>query len=257
MKKNILIKIFFGITLLIATACKSKKIVTTLPNTIIKPDNKSVIKSLKAADLKFSTYSTKAKTNIKIDSNTYDINLNIRIKKNDTIWISATYFSIEVGRIVITPDSIKMINRAQSQYFIKPYSYLSKNINPKLDFFALQSMLVGNTMAFGYSDETSITSDSTGYAIMSTDLSLTYHAKFNTVIKVTETLLIDSKKEQQLKIIYTDFVRINNFNTPTQVIINTTVNNKKITASMLYSIPEIDKNLEYPFSIPKRYTALD
>jgi len=257
MKKNILIKIFIGLTLIITTACKSKKIITTLPNAIIKPDNKSVMESLKAADLTFSSFSTKAKTNIKIDSNTYDMNLNIRIKKNDTIWISATYFSIEVGRIVITPDSIKMINRAQSQYFIKPFSYLSKFINPKLDFSTLQSILIGNTMAFGYINKASITNDSSGYAVKGIDLSLAYQAKFNTINKVIETLLNDSKTGQQLKIIYSDFIPINNFNTPTQVQFNTMVNQKKITASLLYSVPEIDKKLEYPFSIPKRYTALD
>jgi hypothetical protein len=257
MKKNIWIKVLCALLLLATSACKTKKNIASLPNTANNPQKKSVMAQLMDADLTFSTYSTKAKTHIKIDSSTYDINLNIRIKRNDTIWISVSYFGIEGGRVLITPDSIKMLNRLQSQYLVKPFSYLSKYAHAKVDFNALQSIFTGNIMAFCYGNEASISKDSSGYTIRGFKWDLSYQAKFNNLTKIVETILSDSKLGQQLQINYANFIPSNKTNIPTQVVLKTTANQKTITASMLYTIPQIDKKLDFPFTIPKRFSAVE
>ncbi len=257
MKKNIWIKALCVLLLLATSACKTKKIIASLPNTANSPEKKSVMAQLIDADLNFYTYSTKAKTNIKVDENNYDITLNIRIKRNDTIWVSASYFGIEVGRVLITPDSIKMLNRPQSQYLAKPFSYLSKYANAEVDFAALQCIFTGNTMAFCYGKEASIGKDSSGYIIKGSNLDLSYQVKFNNLTKIVETMLSDSKLGQQLQINYANFIPSNNTNIPTQVMLTTKANQKTITASMLYSTPQLDKKLDFPFTIPKRFSAVE
>ncbi|TAF44374.1 MAG: DUF4292 domain-containing protein [Sphingobacteriales bacterium] len=257
MKKSILIKVLFGFLLCTAMACKTQKSSIAISKPTKKTQENLLMQQFTQADITFNTFSTKAKTEIKIDSSTYNINVNIRIKKNDTIWISASYFGIEAGRVLITPDSIKFLNRLQAQYFIKPFSYLHKFTNPKIDFLALEAMLTGNTLPFYYNKENVITADSTGYTIKGLISGLGYLAYVNSVFKTVKSVLNSNTTGQQLQINYANFIPSNNQNIPTQLIFNSKVNKKNIGIDMLYSTPQIDKLLEYPFVIPKRFTAIE
>jgi hypothetical protein len=255
MKKNTWINILLALLLLTAAACKTKKTIAYQPSAT--SSEKSDMAQLMDADLMFSTFNTKAKATITFDTKAYDLVLNIRIKRNDTIWVSASYFGIEAGRILITPDTIKVLDRIQARYLIKPFGYLEKFVNPKVNFSVIQSILVGNTMEFWYRKESNISKDTSGYTVKGQKQDLNYRAKFNTLTKVINTLLIDTKTGQQLQVNYANFIPTDKANIPTQVLLKTTASQKDITADMLYSTPQLNKILEYPFTIPKRFTVIE
>ena len=67
-----------------------------------------------------------------------------RIRKDSVIWMSITALGIEAARVIITPDSVKLLDKLHKKYFIGDFSYISKLLKTELNFAMLQALLVGN-----------------------------------------------------------------------------------------------------------------
>lgn len=75
----------------------------------------------------------------------HEVNIQIRMIKDEAIWMSATaLLGLEVGRVLLTPDSIRIINRMESTYYNDTYHEGSKWLGEELDFVNLQRLIVGN-----------------------------------------------------------------------------------------------------------------
>lgn len=96
--------------------------------------------SIKRISCQFSSNSTKA---------TFKINL--KALKDDKILVSISKLNIPVGRVLLTPDSVKYVNYIDRNYFIDDYSFLSDFLNIDLDFATIQSILSNN--AFSYRND--------------------------------------------------------------------------------------------------------
>lgn len=98
----------------------------------------------------FETFSGKAKVNFTDkEGKTTDVNINIRIKKDSAIWVSLNaLLGIEAARVLITPDSVKLINKLDKKIQEQSVSYLQELVNLPLEFKALQDILLGNAVYF-------------------------------------------------------------------------------------------------------------
>src|SRR5687768_11701557 len=126
MKRNTLNSFLLIAVVALTIACRAKKVVVAPPkpadSTIVTSAKKSEnIKMLRANDLSFNTLSLKAKASLNINGNSNNVTMNIRMQKDEKIWVSITAIAgIEVARALITPDSIKVRNNFQSVYLKKP-----------------------------------------------------------------------------------------------------------------------------------------
>jgi hypothetical protein len=136
-------------------ACKSKKlVVVNRPTTNVDSAAINKENSIRAGwplsrskQVTFNTFSGKAKTKLDINGNSNDVTLNIRVARDQKIWISVTaIIGIEVARAQITPDSIIVVNRLQSVYLKKPFSYVYTYASRQITFKTLQALLVGNAI---------------------------------------------------------------------------------------------------------------
>lgn len=75
-----------------------------------------------------------------------DLTVVVRMKKDSLIWLSinATVFSYEPFRVLITPDSVKVLDRKNKEYKARSVAYLRDIIKLPLDFKTLQDVIVGN-----------------------------------------------------------------------------------------------------------------
>ena len=96
--------------------------------------------SIKRISCQFST--NKTKTNFVV---------NLKAKKDDKILVSIKKLNIPVGRVLLTPDSVKYVNYIDRNYFVDDYSYLSDFLNIDLDFATIQSIISHN--AFSYRND--------------------------------------------------------------------------------------------------------
>lgn len=70
----------------------------------------------------------------------------IKIQKDSLIWISITapVGGIEVARLLISKDSVKMIDRMKKKYFIDDFNFFNERLNVDLNFESLQSILTNS-----------------------------------------------------------------------------------------------------------------
>lgn len=77
--------------------------------------------------------------------------INLKAKKDDKILVSIYKLNIPVGRVLLSPDSVKYVNYIDKNYFIDDYTYLSKFLHIDLDFSTIQSIISNN--AFSYRND--------------------------------------------------------------------------------------------------------
>lgn len=85
----------------------------------------------------------KSNVDAQIDKDNFSFKVNFRLVKDSIIWMSISK-GIPVAKVMITPDSIKIRNDLHNQFLIEEFDYIQNIINYELDFYTLQSILLGN-----------------------------------------------------------------------------------------------------------------
>ena len=114
---------------------------------------KSLTSHLKEKEFKFDRLNAKLSAEAEIDSTSASFTVTLRMKKDSVIWMSISKLGIEGARVLITKDSVKLLNRIKNTFFVGDFAYISKIVNTDLDFELLQSLLVGNSVEFYDEDE--------------------------------------------------------------------------------------------------------
>lgn len=243
-------------------ACKTKKKVVGVAPTevnelsIKKAENISLLKS---KDLIFNTLSVKAKAKIEIGGNKNSATMNIRMEKGRRIWVSITALAgIEVARALITPDSVKVRNNFQSVYLKKPFSYLHRYANQQISFAWLEAILSGNTIPDFVNEKADIKDVNGLWVLEGEKEKLAYKVFFDAVMKVTENTINDVNAGQALKVVYTGTRQPLGDNLfPEGVTINSMSNTKIVNIELEYSGAQRNVPLEFPFTVPAKYEALN
>jgi hypothetical protein len=139
----------------ILSSCKrQQKIAETKPKCNLDFKNaKWLTEKLKTNEFHFNTFDGKLDVDALVDSSSNSFTASVRIKRDSIIWISVSKIGIEAARVLITKDSVKLINRINNQYFKGDFAYISKLLNSQLDYEILQALLVGNSVSFYDDDE--------------------------------------------------------------------------------------------------------
>jgi len=259
MKKNILNKIAIVLLLIVAASCKSKKLTVvnrpTKDSTVVKTnDITERLANIRSKQVSFNTFSGKAKTKLDINGNDNDVTLNIRVNRDQKIWISITAIAgIEVARALITPDSIQVINRFQSVYLNKPFSYVHRYASRQVNFKTLQSLLVGNAIPELLNEDAKFTPEGSNTAVNGKLQDLIYKLLLGPDMKVTQTNLANQSAGQTLQVANKVFIQADTRIIPSQIDISSTAPGNKVLVNLRYTQAEFDRVLEYPFSIPKSY----
>jgi hypothetical protein len=112
----------------------------------------------------FNTFSAKVGIELEQEKKKTSFRGNLRIQKDSAIWLSITpALGIEVARVLITRDTVKVLNRLNKEFFIGDYSYINQRFNIDLEFELLQSLLLGNTIAFEPDEKLKLSIDKEKY----------------------------------------------------------------------------------------------
>jgi hypothetical protein len=261
MKRNIANKIAaICCVVAIATGCKARKMVTapvaTVPPVVVDNSKANTIAAIKSRQLNFNTFSGKADAELNIDNDNKNVSMNIRIAKGKQIWVSVSInilASIEVARALITPDSIKIINKIQGVYIKKPFSYVHQYAGKQVNYTTVESLLTGNALPELLSADADMQKVDNNVTLSGKLQQLLYKMMFNPDLKVSQLNLSNSEQQQSLQVTNSNFVLVDGRTLPSQININSSLKEKKIVVKLEYSKVELDRVLEYPFNIPESY----
>lgn len=204
----------------------------------------------------FNYEKLQAKLNISYSDNQSKLGLKgqLRIQKDSAIWVSLSLkVGIEIGRILITEDSIKFINR-NSKTYISESLNIVKNLvpfEPSIRF--IQDILIGND---------SYIKDGKGYKLSSEDnrYKLEFrnnHFAENIYIipdnfRLSKYEIENTNNKKSIQLEYANFVNINNSLLPTKIIITHNSGNKT-SLEIDYSNINTAEDISFPFNIGDKF----
>ncbi|HVS94431.1 MAG TPA: DUF4292 domain-containing protein [Mucilaginibacter sp.] len=260
MGKNMLNKLLAVSCMVALVSCKAHKQLVATPartdsvKTEIPVISESKLKEIEAAQLDFHTFSGRAKTTLSINGKSNDVTMNIRISKGQKIWISITALAgIEVARALITPDSIKAVNKLQDLYLKKPFSYIYKYTGSSIDYNSVEALFVGNAIPQLLNRNAKVQTDSSSVALSGNLDELVYKLVVGPNLKAEETDVNDPGQPQSLQVNNSAFIPVANRTLPSQIDISSVAGLKKLRMNMHYVRADFDQPLEYPFNIPAGY----
>jgi len=230
---------------LLFTSCRSKKkAIAAINNSAVnKEDKKQVFKAIKANRFEFEYFSAKAACGYRDKKNKYSFNLNIRMQKGEKIWLSASALFFEVGRVLITKDSIHIINYFDKSVTNRSINFVSQYLGTKLTINQIQDVLVGNSIL-------EHTASISSYVLNDARPTVTFHYEnFRpTFVKGDQTGSVN-----KIDIEYKDFTSINNRLIPQFAKVVAATHNNKITTTLKYSDISTEEVKNWPFKIPAKY----
>lgn len=262
MKRNTLSKIILFSVLLVAFGCKARKpaapLVTGTKTEVEEGTKAETLSRITQKQVDYNTAVIKAKADLSIDNNNNDVGMNIRMEKGKAIWVAVTAIAnLEVARVLITPDSIKILNKLESTYIKKPFSYVHRFVNTKVDFSMLQNLFIGNAMA-GTLASTSTIDVNGGQTQIKGDLAgLAYLLIFNGNNNLIQSNLNDKVASQTLLVNYAEYRKVSNEEVPHVISIKSNVANKNVAINLNYSFVSLNQPVEFPFNVSKRFTVKD
>jgi len=249
-----------------AYSCKPKKNLTkTTP--VEKKDTVLVLKNREPIPVKAESYQFKNiewntfTAKVDIDLNTSAISLPIsnfsgtlRMKKGEYVWLSVSVpFLGEQARVLVTKDSLKVLNKFNKCYILANYNYIQKFSNVPFTLEKLQAALIGNSTidlakAFFSKDSLGVVTAN----LEDTATKNTIKALLNT-LEIFENAVEDKIKKQDLRINYSNFNMVESTKIPHSLEFNT-VRPQQATIKFDYDEPAFNKLLSPDFNIPASYT---
>jgi hypothetical protein len=143
---------------LLITAChtakKTQRAVTAQPSVTESPvDSTLIIKdsitNLINTPTDFTTFYGKAKADFNSERASGNATVYIRMQKDSVIWISVTGpLNIEGARVLITPDSIKIINKLEGTVQLSSIQHLQKITRLPFSFTDFENVILGKPSVF-------------------------------------------------------------------------------------------------------------
>lgn len=147
--RSLAVLLFFALA-----ACKTRqKVPPPAPVTAVKPmEDRSVqdlLDRLDSAAFKAQWLSAKASVTTVQEGSETSFNITMRARMDSMIWISISpLLGIEVARVLITPDSVKFLDRLHNTYQLNTFDAINKLLQLKVNFEMVQSLLFGNFFAY-------------------------------------------------------------------------------------------------------------
>lgn len=217
-----------------------------------------VIKHLKDQKVTVDDFNARAK--IKYDDGDQRLSFvaQLRMKEGQYIWISASFLSYEVARILIRPDSIFAINRWEKSYVADSYDNFNQSYEIPASYHQLEQLLLGN----------SIIDDNRPYEfafqkdhyLMSQNLSpIALSERIDPErLRADEVEVTDQQSRYRVNALYEDFrngLQSKEFSYFRQYIIK---KDDTHLASIQLNFSDIDtEKKNAPFEIPKHYARTD
>jgi len=261
MKRSILSGLVVITIISVTVGCKTRKAAVVAPpvKPVEKVSNKRVetVKLLASKDISYNTLSLKGKADLDINGDSHGVSINIRIKKDQKIWASVTAFAgIEAARVLLTPDSIFVLNKLQSTYLAKPFSYLQTYAGASINFSILQSILSGNTNA-AFMAEPALLELENGVWVSNGVLNtVNFKLLFNTLLKSKELNIADGRTGNKLNVIYDGYQNVDQALFPSVLNLNATTRGRKFNVGLTFSKIERNVTVDFPFSVPKRFELI-
>ncbi len=183
----------------------------------------------------------------------------IRWQKDSLLWVAVKKLGFEVARMMVTPDSIYIIDRLNNEYGVYDLRYLEETYSLPASFDLLQQLLLGNVFFFR-PENVEVLIQGADYVLKEDAYAraLSYQLD-NRDFVLRQMAFEDKQASRSLNLFLEDYENIRgkqlfsyfrNFNIYTQETGN-------VQLGIKFAQVELDVPKNISFEIPRRYTRMD
>jgi len=260
-----------------SSSCKARKTVpvadvvkpaTSVPVLADSPD--SLYAVLQSGGLPATWFAARVAVDAELDRDKRSFNVNLRMRRDSIIWMSISpALGIEVARVLISPDSVKVLNRINGTYFKGGFGYLSELLQADLNFKMLQSILLGHAYLH-YTVDKYILDRENGEFVLSTFKKRKMKRENEMIIpeivtqeiwyspdrqRVSRMEMRDYRPMRNFSVRYLAYELIDSLQVPSSFQIDAQAN-KSLRVQMTYSRIVLNKVQNTAFSIPDDYEPM-
>ena len=193
--------------------------------------------------------------------------------------INAPTGLLEVARMYITPDSVKVLDRLKKNYIVSDFMYLSDKLNMDVNFYTLQSILTNEIFQLQglYERQRPFVRNFKGKVIDDKFVFISDKAskverklrkdkhrklhKFNyqrveidpSLMKVTDVLVREFGEERDVILKYRDFINLEGQKFPSELVFKVKDSIQSVSCKLKYNKLVLDQELKFPFKVSSKY----
>lgn len=217
---------------------------------------RGVLQQVQANRINFQTFSAKVGIDYEgTDGKGYGVNANVKMYRDSAIWVSANaILGIEAMRLLITKDSVKLLNKLEKVYTRRSISYLQELTALPLDLHTLQEMIIGNPVFL----DSNIVRYTTGAGVINL-LSLGPLFKNLLTVAQADKTLLHSKLDdtnpmhsRTADLSYGEYEskKIPLFSTKRQIVVS---EKGRLEIKLDFKNYNVNEPVTFPFNVPKNY----
>jgi hypothetical protein len=252
-------------SLFIFSSCKTKKIVTgpasARSNDTIAVTNEaySYIKKSRDNSINYDWFSSRIKVEYSDNELSQDFTAVVRMRRDSILWISLQGpFGIEGGRILVTRDSIFMVNKLSNEYLRQPISYLSKVMPIQTKLQELQDFIMGYYLLFTHAVPDYRGMRDSLHIIRAESPEFLYQScLFPLNCTMAKCVLTDKMQGQQMNLTFDGYQQEQNksFSHERNIAINK--GSKKLNLHLVFTKVKVNEALSFPFEIGPGMSEVD
>lgn len=206
----------------------------------------------------FETLNAKLRTVYQTEDKTQSVNLNFRMEKDKTIWISATILGFPMAKAYITPTSVSYYEKIGKTYFEGDFSLISDILGTPLDFEKLQNLLLGQAIYDLRTEEYEFSQTPRGYQFLPVkDDFIKKMFLLNTGnLKAEAQQLAQEEENRSVTVTYASYQEISGRLFPRNISIIANEGAKNTHIDLTYRSLEVNTELSFPFEIPSGYEEI-
>jgi hypothetical protein len=206
----------------------------------------------------FSTFSAKMRVGYNSPDGSDEATAYVRLKKDSALWLSLRGpLGIEGFRLIITKDSVKILNLLKKNVEFKGINYLQEVTGLQLDFAAIQDIVIGNPVFI----DSNITSYSTnnGSSLVQMNGTVFNHLLTldNINFRATNSMLkeFDGVQSRTCTITFSDYDQAKGvaFSTKRKILFTQPA---KLDVDVDFKQYAFNEAVSFPFNVPKNYKKL-
>ncbi len=133
---------------LLSTACKSGRPITLINREVPARSSEKIIERMVQQDtLRARYYTAKASVDLVLPDGNKSFKAHVKSVRDSAVWVSVVpALGIEVARVVLTPDSLKMLDKLHDQFFVGDTTSAKKKFGMQPSLSLLQQALLGKAI---------------------------------------------------------------------------------------------------------------
>lgn len=249
---------YIGFVMIFLSCGGSKKVATASSEedlTAVK-----LVEEYYSNTLDYTTFEARTRARFTSNGDTKPtVTVQIRIKKDQTIWIDGSLIGLSGARALITPDNIKFYDKLNRQYFDKDFSFISNYLGIDLNFDQLQRLLTGQTIYDLRDGRYTFTKEQDYFTVTPKKGNPLFDLLFEISTQpftVQKQEVVMKEDQRTLYLNYGAYAAVEGKPFPTQLNLLATEPKRTTQVDIEYKSVKVNEPVRFPFKMPSGYEEI-